>query len=133
MILGGPIGDRFGAKTVIWFSILGVLPFTLALPYADLDWTMILSVRHRPDPVLGLPGDRGVRAGAGARPGRHDRRHLLRAGFRHGRHRRRGARRRSPTRTGIDFVFQICSYLPLLGLLTVFLPDMRKLQAEAAA
>ena len=41
--LGGPIGDRFGAKIVIWFSILGVLPFTLALPYADLIWTMVLA------------------------------------------------------------------------------------------
>src|SRR6185436_18299066 len=43
-ILGGPIGDRFGAKFVIWFSILGVLPFTLALPYADFTWTIVLTV-----------------------------------------------------------------------------------------
>ena len=42
-ILGGPIGDRFGRKYVIWFSILGVLPFTLALPYADLFWTGVLT------------------------------------------------------------------------------------------
>jgi FSR family fosmidomycin resistance protein-like MFS transporter len=42
--LGGPIGDRFGAKTVIWFSILGVLPFTIMLPYADLFWTKVLTV-----------------------------------------------------------------------------------------
>ena len=41
--LGGPIGDRWGAKFVIWFSILGALPFTLALPYADLNTTMVLS------------------------------------------------------------------------------------------
>ena len=47
-MLGGLFGDRFGAKTVIWFSILGVLPFTLALPYADLFWTNILAV------VIGL-------------------------------------------------------------------------------
>ena len=43
-IIGGPIGDRIGRKYVIWCSILGVLPFTLALPYANLFWTSILSV-----------------------------------------------------------------------------------------
>ena len=48
LVLGGLFGDRFGAKTVIWFSILGVLPFTLALPYADLFWTNILAM------VIGL-------------------------------------------------------------------------------
>ena len=42
--LGGPIGDRFGAKFVIWFSILGALPFSLALPYADLGWTIVLAM-----------------------------------------------------------------------------------------
>ena len=42
-ILGGPIGDRVGRKYVIWCSILGVLPFTLALPYANLAWTVIVS------------------------------------------------------------------------------------------
>ena len=44
LILGGLLGDRFGAKTVIWFSILGVLPFTLALPYADLFWINVLAI-----------------------------------------------------------------------------------------
>ena len=48
LVLGGLFGDRFGAKAVIWFSILGVLPFTLALPYADLLWTNILAA------VIGL-------------------------------------------------------------------------------
>ena len=47
-VLGGPIGDRFGARFVIWFSILGVIPFALLLPYADLFWTCVLSV------VIGL-------------------------------------------------------------------------------
>src|SRR5690606_32235313 len=42
-VLGGPLGDRIGSKAVIWFSILGVLPFTLALPYADLFWSGVLS------------------------------------------------------------------------------------------
>ena len=97
IVLGGPLGDRFGAKTVIWFSILGVLPFTLALPYADLFWTDVLAVAHRPDPVVGLLGDRGVRAGTGAGPRRHDRRHLLRLRLRHGRHRRGACSASSPT------------------------------------
>ena len=44
VFIGGPIGDRWGAKFVIWFSILGVVPFTLALPYADYTWTIVLSV-----------------------------------------------------------------------------------------
>src|SRR5579871_2833584 len=47
-MIGGPVGDRIGRKRVIWCSILGVLPFTLALPYANLFWTEILSV------VIGL-------------------------------------------------------------------------------
>ena len=47
-IIGGPVGDRFGRKLVIWCSILGVLPFTLALPHVDLFWTGVLSV------VIGL-------------------------------------------------------------------------------
>jgi FSR family fosmidomycin resistance protein-like MFS transporter len=43
-ILGGPLGDRFGRKYLIWFSILGALPFALALPYANLFWTGVFSV-----------------------------------------------------------------------------------------
>ncbi|RUU09329.1 MFS transporter, partial [Mesorhizobium sp. M6A.T.Ca.TU.002.02.2.1] len=44
ILLGGPFGDRYGQKPMIWFSIVGVLPFTLALPYADFEWTMVLTV-----------------------------------------------------------------------------------------
>ena len=61
-ILGGPIGDRVGRKYVIWCSILGVLPFTLLLPYQpvlDRD----LQRDHRHDSGVGVSGDRGVRAG----------------------------------------------------------------------
>ncbi|MFK5088434.1 MFS transporter, partial [Klebsiella pneumoniae] len=43
-IAGGPLGDHFGRRAVIWFSILGVLPFTLALPFANLFWTVILTI-----------------------------------------------------------------------------------------
>ena len=92
--LGGPIGDRFGAKTVIWFSILGVLPFTLVLPLCAT-----CSGRSSSPCIIGMimasafPGDPGLRAGTGAGPGRACRRHLLRLRLRHGRHRRRGAGR----------------------------------------
>ena len=124
-ILGGPIGDRFGAKNVIWFSILGVLPFTLALPYADLFWTAMLTV------AIGLimasafpaivvfaqelvPGRVGMIAG-------------IFFGFAFG----MGGVGAAvlgivADARGIDFVYQVCSYLPLIGLLTIFLPDMRE-------
>ena len=127
VFLGGPIGDRFGAKFVIWFSILGVLPFTLALPYADLTWTVIFSI------LAGLifssafsaivvfaqelmPGRVGMVAGiffgfafgAGG---------IAAAGL--------GA---LADVSGIQYVFWLCSFLPLAGLLTVFLPDMGKVR-----
>ena len=53
-LIGGPVGDRVGRKSVIWCSILGVLPFTLVLPYANLFWTGIFSV-HRPHPGSAFP------------------------------------------------------------------------------
>lgn len=122
---GGPIGDRIGRKAVIWFSILGVAPFTLALPYADLFWTSVLSV------VIGfilasafsaivvyaqelVPGNVGMIAGIffglmfgfggiGAA--------LL--GYLADIH-------------GIEYVYTLCSYLPLFGLLAILLPSTRK-------
>jgi FSR family fosmidomycin resistance protein-like MFS transporter len=120
---GGPIGDRIGRKYVIWVSILGILPFTLILPYANLLWTGILSV------VIGLvlasafsaivvfaqelvPGRVGMIAGLffGLAFGI--------AGL--------GAAVLGDIadRTSIEFVYRICSFLPLLGLLTAFLPDI---------
>jgi FSR family fosmidomycin resistance protein-like MFS transporter len=128
-ILGGPIGDRFGAKTVIWGSILGVLPFTLAMPYANLHWTIILSA------LIGLilssafpaiivfaqelvPGRVGMIAG-------------MFFGFAFGMAGIAAAVLGVVADAkGIDYVYHVCSYLPLLGLLTVFLPNMR--QAEYA-
>jgi len=123
-ILGGPIGDRIGTRAVIWVSILGVVPFTLALPHASLEWTILLSA------VIGLvlasafpaivvmaqelvPGRVGMVAGiffglafgvAG----------IAAAGF--------GV---LADARGIDHVFWLCSFLPLLGLLTVLLPAGR--------
>ena len=123
--LGGPIGDRYGAKFVIWLSILGVLPFTLALPYADFTWTLILSV------IIGIvfssafsaivvfaqelvPGRVGMIAG-------------IFFGFAFGIGGIAAAVLGALADVkGIDFVFQVTSYLPLLGLLTVFLPKMRR-------
>jgi MFS transporter, FSR family, fosmidomycin resistance protein len=124
--LGGPIGDRFGARFVIWFSILGVIPFALMLPYADLFWTCVLSV------VIGLvfasafsaivvfaqeliPGRVGLIAG-------------IFFGFAFGAGglgaALLGTLADSHGKDGIVLVYQICSYLPLLGLLTVFLPKL---------
>jgi len=121
--LGGPVGDRIGRKAVIWVSILGVAPFALALPYANLFWCAVLSA------IIGVilasafsailvysqelvPGKVGTMSGLffglafglggigsavlGALADRH----------------------------GIPYVFQVCSYLPLIGLLTAFLPDL---------
>lgn len=129
-ILGGPIGDRFGARTVIWFSILGVLPFTLIMPYADLFWTQVLSA------IIGLilasafpaivvfaqelvPGRVGMIAG-------------IFFGFAFGIAGIAAAVLGVVADAkGIEFVYQICSYLPLLGLLTIFLPNMRRLRGTA--
>ena len=120
-ILGGLFGDRFGPKMVIWFSILGCLPFSLALPYADLNWTIALSV------VIGLilssafpaivvfaqelvPGRVGMIAG-------------IFFGFAFGMAGIGAAVLGVVADArGIDYVYKICSYLPFLGLLTVFLP-----------
>ncbi len=132
ILLGGPFGDRYGQKAMIWFSIVGVLPFTLALPYANLEWTIILTV------LIGLilssafsnivvfaqelvPGRVGMIAG-------------VFFGFAFG----MGGIAAAVLGVvadvkGIDFVFELCSYLPLLGLLTIFLPDMKKVHQEQAA
>jgi len=130
-MLGGPIGDRVGRKYVIWFSILGTLPFTLLLPFANLFWTVILTV------VIGatlasafpaivvyaqelMPGNVGMIsglffglafgvAGVGAA--------LLGELADH---------------TSIEFVYRVCAFLPLLGLLAAFLPDIERHPPRAA-
>ncbi|MCO8261286.1 MFS transporter [Pseudomonas asiatica] len=122
---GGPIGDRIGRKAVIWFSILGVAPFTLVLPYADLFWTTVLSV------VIGfilasafsaivvyaqelVPGSVGMIAGIFFG---------LMFGF--------GGIGAAllgyvADLRGIEYVYEVCSFLPLFGLLAVFLPSTGK-------
>ena len=131
-VLGGPLGDRFGSKPVIWFSILGVLPFTLALPYADLFWSGVLSF------VIGIilasafpaivvfaqelvPGRVGMIAG-------------IFFGFAFG----MGGIAAAvlgivADARGIEFVYTVCSYLPFLGLLTILLPGERELRPRSAS
>ena len=131
ILLGGPFGDRYGQKAMIWFSIVGVLPFTLALPYANLEWTIVLTI------LIGLilssafsnivvfaqelvPGRVGMVAG-------------IFFGFAFG----MGGIAAAllgvvADHKGIDFVYRICSYLPLLGLLTIFLPNMKQARRLAA-
>ena len=122
-IVGGPVGDRFGRKLVIWCSILGVVPFTLALPYVDLFWTGVLSV------IIGfilasafsailvyaqelVPGKVGMISG-------------LFFGFAFGVAGIGAALLGElADRTSIEFVYHLCAYLPVLGLLTAWLPDV---------
>jgi FSR family fosmidomycin resistance protein-like MFS transporter len=124
-LIGGPIGDRFGRKWVIWISILGVLPFTLVLPYANLYWTVVLII------LIGLilasafsaiivyaqelvPGRIGMISG-------------IFFGFAFGISGLGAAALGGiADLKGIDFVFNICSYLPALGLLAAFLPDIER-------
>ncbi|MBS9721069.1 MFS transporter [Tianweitania sp. BSSL-BM11] len=130
-VIGGPIGDRYGSKTVIWFSILGVLPFTLTLPYVGLEATIVLTgliglILSSAFPAIVVfaqelvPGRVGMIAG-------------IFFGFAFG----MGGIAAAVLGTiadakGITFVYQLCSYLPLLGLLTVFLPDMKDAHAHAS-
>jgi FSR family fosmidomycin resistance protein-like MFS transporter len=123
---GGPIGDRFGRKVVIWFSILGVAPFSLLMPYVNLEWTIILSC------VIGLilasafsailvfaqelmPGRVGMVAG-------------LFFGFAFGVSGIASALLGMlADQKGIEFVFYVCSFLPLFGLVTYFLPNLKQI------
>ena len=134
-LAGGPIGDWIGRKYVIWFSILGVLPFSLLLPHANLFWTAVLTV------VIGvvlssafsailvyaqelMPGRVGMVAG-------------LFFGFAFGMGGIGAALLGELADiTSIGFVYEVCAFLPAIGLLTVFLPDLeggrvRKGEAKA--
>ena len=122
-LIGGPVGDKFGRKYVIWCSILGVLPFTLILPYANLFWTGILSV------IIGViiasafsailvyaqelvPGRVGMISG-------------LFFGFAFGMGGIGAAvLGKIADMTSIVYVYHLCAYLPALGLLTGLLPNI---------
>jgi len=128
-IIGGPIGDRYGRKLVIWFSILGVTPFTILLPYADLFWTCVLSV------IIGLilasafsaiivygqelvPGKVGMIGGV-----------FYGLAFGMGGLGSAVLGKLADV-TSINFVYHVCSFLPLIGLLTVFLPNLDRWVAD---
>jgi MFS transporter, FSR family, fosmidomycin resistance protein len=122
-IAGGPIGDRIGRKRVIWGSILGVLPFTLALPYASLFWTEILSV------IIGLVLASAFPAivvyGQELMPGRVGMVSGLFFGFAFGMAGLGAAiLGELADLTSIRFVYQVCSVLPAVGLLAAFLPNL---------
>jgi FSR family fosmidomycin resistance protein-like MFS transporter len=124
-LLGGPLGDRFGRKYIIWISILGVAPFTLLLPYANLFWTGVLSV------LIGLiissafsailvyatelvPGKVGMIAG-------------LFFGFAFGMGGLGSAvLGKLADVTSVNYVFHVCAFLPLLGIITGFLPNIEQ-------
>ena len=120
---GGPVGDKLGRKLVIWVSILGVLPFTLILPYANLFWTSILSV------IIGLILASAFSAilvyGQEMMPGRIGMVSGLFFGLAFG----LGgigsaALGKLADLTSIDFVYHVCAFLPAIGILTAFLPDL---------
>jgi MFS transporter, FSR family, fosmidomycin resistance protein len=129
--IGGPVGDRFGRRTVIWGSILGVLPFTLMLPYVGLTATIILSV------VIGLVISSAFSAilvyAQELMPGRVGMVSGLFFGLAFGMGGVGAAvLGEIADWTSIEFVYRICSYLPLIGLLTVFLPSVQESSAKPA-
>lgn len=122
-LIGGPVGDRFGRKYVIWFSILGTAPFALMLPYANLFWTGVLIVpigiilASAFSAILVyaqelIPGKVGLVAG-------------LFFGFAFGMGGIGSALLGNlADKTSIIYVFHICSFLPLIGIITGFLPNI---------
>lgn len=124
-ILGGPIGDKFGRKSVIWWSILGVAPFTMLLPYVGLFWTAVLSV------VIGLVLSSAFSAilvfAQELVPGRVGAISGLFFGLAFGIAGIGAALLGNLADTqGIQFVYHLCSFLPLIGIVTVFLPNIKE-------
>jgi FSR family fosmidomycin resistance protein-like MFS transporter len=123
-LCGGPIGDRIGRKQVIWFSIFGALPFTLALPHANLFWTGVLSVAvgfvlASAFPAIVVYGQELIPGRVGMVSGLFFGLSFGAAGS--------GAALLGviADATSIDTVYRICSFLPALGLLAAFLPDLK--------
>ena len=124
-IVGGPVGDRIGRKAVIWGSILGVLPFTLLLPHANLFWTGVLTV------IIGLILASAFSAilvyGQELVPGRVGMISGLFFGFAFGMGGLGAAvLGKLADMTSLYFVYQVCAFLPAIGLLTVFLPEVER-------
>ncbi len=123
-ILGGPIGDRIGRKQVIWWSIFGVAPLTLALPHVSLFWTGPLSffiglMMASAFPAIVVYGQELFPGKVGTISGMFFGLAFGLAGI--------GAALlgKLADLKGIDFVYQLCAWLPLLGLAAVLLPDLR--------
>lgn len=124
-LLGGPLGDKFGRKYVIWFSVLGAAPFTLLLPYAGLFWTGVLSmiigvIMSSAFPAILvyaqelLPKKLGMVSG-------------LFYGFAFGMGGLGSAVLGNlADHTSIEYVYSICAYLPLIGIIAYFLPNLKK-------
>jgi FSR family fosmidomycin resistance protein-like MFS transporter len=124
-VMGGPLGDRFGRKYVIWFSILGALPFTLMLPYASLFWTGPLTVAIGLILASAFPAI--VVFAQELAPGRVGMISGLFFGFSFGMGGLGAAvLGRLADVAGIETVYQVCAFLPAIGLLAAFLPDLRR-------
>jgi FSR family fosmidomycin resistance protein-like MFS transporter len=122
-IIGGPIGDRIGRKYVIWGSILGVLPFTLLLPHANLFWTAVLTVPI--GMILASAFSAIVVYAQELVPGKVGTISGLFFGFAFGMGGLGAALLGElADHTSITYVYQLCAWLPLLGLLAAFLPDV---------
>jgi FSR family fosmidomycin resistance protein-like MFS transporter len=122
-LAGGPLGDRFGRKQVIWFSILGVLPFTLVLPHADLAWTRVLSmviafILASAFPAIVVYGQELIPGRVGLVAGLFFGLSFGAAGL--------GAALmgRLADATSVETVYQLCAVLPAMGLLAALLPDV---------
>ncbi|WP_373504602.1 MFS transporter [Aestuariivirga sp.] len=127
-LLGGPIGDKIGRKAVIWFSVLGALPFTLALPYANHFWTVALSIPI--GFILASAFSAMLVYAQELMPGRVGLVSGLFFGLAFGIGGIGAALLGSlADYTSISFVYHICSFLPAIGLLTMFLPNRKQLEA----
>ncbi len=129
-IIGGPVGDRIGRKRVIWCSILGVLPFTLALPFANLAMTSLLTV------IIGLVLSSAFSAivvfAQELVPGRVGLISGLFFGFAFGIAGLGAAvLGKLADHTSIAYVYHVCSFLPLIGLLTALLPNVQTARQTA--
>jgi FSR family fosmidomycin resistance protein-like MFS transporter len=124
-LVGGPIGDWIGRKYVIWVSILGVLPFTLILPYADLFWTVVLTV---PIGLILASAFSAILVYAQElMPGRVGTISGLFFGFAFGVAGVGAAvLGQVADHVGITTVYRICAFLPAIGLLTAFLPNLER-------
>jgi FSR family fosmidomycin resistance protein-like MFS transporter len=127
-IIGGPLGDRFGRKYVIWASILGILPFTLALPHVGLTATVILSAIAGFGLASAFPAI--VVFAQELMPGRVGMVSGIFFGFAFGISGIGAAALGAlADATSIGFVYNVCAFLPAIGLIAFFLPDVRRKQA----